>query len=343
MNSPSVMIDATGAVTGVGLNAPSTCAAVRAAVDNFRDTGFKDSHGEWFLGSEVPLIEPWRGVRRLAKMLSMAMRECAENGQFDLGVVPVLLCLSEPERPGRSTDFSARLVEETRNELGLNSSGPAWATLELGRVGGLAAIHRARKMIHRNGVSEVVIAAVDSLLTAPILRLYESVDRLLTSRNSNGFIPGEAASAILLRATKSMEPGLRLLGLGYAKEEATIDAGLPLRGNGLTDAISAAFADSGRTMDDMDFRIVDVSGEHYSFKESALALGRLLRVHKERFPLWHPTDCIGEVGAAIVCVCIAYLVSAYEMGFSPGPHALHHVSNDDGKRAAAVFQYVPSE
>ena len=48
----------------------------------------------------------------------------------------------------------------------------------------------------------------------------------------------------------------------------------PLRADGLKEAIEAAFQDSGLTFDDVHYRLVDVGGEQYGFKEAALALAR---------------------------------------------------------------------
>jgi hypothetical protein len=56
-------------MTGVGLTAEASCAAIRCAIDNFQETRFIASGGEWIIGSEVPLEEPWRGIPRLARLL----------------------------------------------------------------------------------------------------------------------------------------------------------------------------------------------------------------------------------------------------------------------------------
>ena len=53
--SQAVAITAVGMVTGVGLNAPASCAAIRAAIDNFQETRFMDDGGEWIMGCSVPL------------------------------------------------------------------------------------------------------------------------------------------------------------------------------------------------------------------------------------------------------------------------------------------------
>ena len=109
----------------------------------------------------------------------------------------------------------------------------------------------------------------------------------------------------LTDALEASDPRLRetpqLLGLGFGIEPAHVETeDQPLRADGLAAAIRAALTEAGTTLAATDFRIVDVSGEQYGFKEATLALIRLLRVRKAEYDIWHPVDCIGEAGAAIL-------------------------------------------
>ena len=90
-------------------------------------------------------------------------------------------------------------------------------------------------------------------------------------------------------------------------------------------------------MHDLDFRITDLSGEQYYFKEAALALGRILRQHKEEFDIWHPAECIGESGAAAGIAVLAVANAACRNAYCAGPNILTHVANDAGQRAATVL------
>ena len=109
------------------------------------------------------------------------------------------------------------------------------------------------------------------MLTWPTLSHYERNDRLLTAKNSNGFMPGEGAGALLLEAPAGRDE-LLCTGLGFGIEKAHIDSGEPLRADGLSPRFKAALADAAREMHDFDFRITDMSGEQYYFKEASLAL-----------------------------------------------------------------------
>jgi 3-oxoacyl-[acyl-carrier-protein] synthase-1 len=202
------------------------------------------------------------------------------------------------------------------------------------------ALQQARRLLYGENIPRVIIAGVDSLLVGPTLSTYEEQDRLLTSQNSNGFIPGEAAAAVLVGpALATDEAQLLCLGIGSGVERAIEQSGLPLRADGLVQAIRAALAEAGCSLGAMDFRITDVSGGQYSFKEASLALTRILRERKEEFDIWHPADCIGEVGAAIGVVILAVCLAAARKAYVPGNNILCHLASEDGKRVAMVFTY----
>ncbi len=329
-----------GMVSGVGLTAPTSGAAIRCAIDNFEETRFIDSGGEWILGCQVPLEQPWRGRLKLLKMLALAVRECVANvPQLNLKQVPLLLCVAEAERPGRLANLDNSLLTDLQTEIGLSFHEKSQVIAE-GRVGGVAALRQARQLVEAEKLPQVLIVGVDSLLVAASLRAYEEQEKLLTSQNSDGFIPGEAAAAILVgKLLLRAEPQLLCLGLGSAMESAFEGSKLPLRADGLVEAIRGALGEAGYDMGDLDFRITDASGGQYNFKEAALALTRLLRKRKEKFDIWHPADCIGEVGAAIVPVILVVAWFACRKGYVDGPRILCHVGNDEGKRGALVLSY----
>jgi 3-oxoacyl-[acyl-carrier-protein] synthase-1 len=194
-------------------------------------------------------------------------------------------------------------------------------------------------MMQEGRCTRVVVAGADTFLVSATLAAYDEADRLLRPDNSNGFIPGEAAGAVLLGLSQQdLETPLLCCGLGFAREPASWGSGKPLRAEGLVQAIRAALAEAGLALKDCDHRIADVSGEQYRFKEAALAITRLLRDRKVLFSLWHPADCIGEVGAATLPAMLAMLYWGARKDYLPGPIFLGHLGNDDDKRAAFIAQ-----
>jgi 3-oxoacyl-[acyl-carrier-protein] synthase-1 len=331
-------ITGTGMVTGVGLNAPATCAAIRCAIDNFQETRFMDKGGEWIMGCEVPLEQPWRGKTKLIKMAAVAIHEClAGNTRIVPKETPLLLCLSEHERKGRVIEDDNRFFLDLQEELGLEFHEKS-RVIARGHVAVAVALKHARQLLQEANIKHVLIAATDSLLVAPTLAHYEAHERLLTSQNSNGFIPGEAGAALVIEPVNTRPEGqLICRGLGFGIEKAHIDSEEPLRADGLTSAIKESLNDAGCEMGDLDFRITDLSGDQYYFKEASLVLLRLLRSRKNVFDIWHPADCVGEVGSAMGLVMVGILKMACEKNYSKGHRILAHLGNDDGKRSSMVM------
>jgi 3-oxoacyl-[acyl-carrier-protein] synthase-1 len=159
--------------------------------------------------------------------------------------------------------------------------------------------------------------------------------------NSNGVIPGEAAACVLVERSEA-EPKqvcvARVVGLGFAQEKAPILSEDPLLGLGLTEAARSALAEAQLPMHEIDYRLSDVTGESYGFKEQALMLSRLLKVRRECLPIWQCADSIGETGAAAgVCQLVA-AVHAWRKRYAPGKRAICCTSAVPGYRAVAVLQ-----
>ena len=339
MSAMPIAIKRTGLVTAVGFTAPQSCAAFRAKITNPTETRFIDSSGEWIMAHQVALEQPWRGLTKLAKMAAMAIDEVlVDVPKKQLSSLPLLLCVAEPDRPGRMVGLDEQLFPMIQIELGIQFA-PESALVAQGRVSVAVAMQQARTLLAQRKSAHVLVAATDSLLSWPTLSHYEQHDRLLTQRNSNGFIPGEAAGALLLAAPDGRTDELICTGIGFAREPAHIASEEPLRADGLSEAMKAALHDAGCQMHDMDFRITDISGEQYHFKEAALALSRTLRQRKVGFDLWHPAECTGEVGAAAGTAVIADAGAACEKGYTRGLSILAHMSTDAGERAALSLKY----
>jgi 3-oxoacyl-[acyl-carrier-protein] synthase I len=340
---PALAIVGSGMVTGVGFDAPSSCAAIRCAIDNFTETRFVDRAGEWIVGSQVQLEHPWRGLDKLVHMIVPAIRECLVQARgVPPNSIPLLLCVAERDRPGRLDGLEDDLFRRILVQLGTEFHSHS-AIVPLGRVGGAVAMGRASQLLYTEQVPLCLIAGVDSLLVGASLSAFEGRERLLTSKNSNGFIPGEGAAAILVaRPQRSGEPELVCLGMGRGQESATIESDKPLRADGLVEALKNTIANAGRTLGSADYRITDSNGEQYWFKEAALAVTRILRERKENYFIWHAADCIGETGAGAGPAALAVALAAARKGYAPGPGVLCHFGSDDGTRVAMMLAYEGS-
>ncbi|MCD4721615.1 MAG: hypothetical protein K8S13_17395 [Desulfobacula sp.] len=339
----SISICASGMVTGVGLTAPSSCAAIRCGIDNFQETRFMDNSGDRIIGSSVPLDPSWRGGAKLVSLFAPAIRECMnalKNEDFER--IPLLLCIAEKDRPGRAEELDDHLLDEVQDELKTRFHERS-AVISQGRVGGVKAVKMAMDLFYQSQLPYCIVAGADSFLVAGTLTAFEKKDRLLTGNNSDGFIPGEAGAAVILcPGNQKFDEHMDIKGIGFGKEDAFIDSGEPFRAEGLVQAIREASKNSGMTIDDLDYRITDASGEQYGFKEAALAMTRTLRKRKEEFDIRLPSDCVAEVGAAIVPIALGVANAAAKNGYAPGKGVLCHFGNDDGQRAVMFLRFCNS-
>src|SRR5262245_60903257 len=273
MTRPVVL--AAGMVTGVGHSAAATCAAHRAALRNFDETRFMDRGGAWIIGSQVEQGTPTRGRSKLLQMTAPAIREALSAAAGTRSEdIPLLISVAEPQRPARLDGLDESLLADLARQLGVRFHS-ASAVLAGGRVGGARLIEHATQLFDELNCKYCIVAGVDSLLSGPALRAFEDSDRLFTISNSNGFIHGEAAAAVLIgRDSPGSVRCLVCLGIGFGIERATVLSEEPLRADGLVQAVREASGLDSTRLGVVRYRFCDANGEQYAFKEAALVLTR---------------------------------------------------------------------
>ena len=280
---------------------------------------------------KVDLPHWWVGLGKLAELVAPAINECLLAAkQAPPASIPILLGVADKSRPHRFAGLDERLLEEVEFRLNLTHN-PDSHVIARERISGVLAINDAVQIIESGRSSFCVVAGVDSFLQQAVVDAYNAQRRVLTPGNSNGFIPGEAGCAVLL--TTAGDRGrdeLEILGTGIAEEAAPIQSDKPSRAEGLTESVRTALSAAGLAMHDTFYRITDLNGEHYKFKEAAFVEGRLMQKKLvELYDLWHPNEYLGDVGAAIVPCVLGVAFHAGQKGYAPGPRALCHFSNDD--------------
>ncbi len=195
------------------------------------------------------------------------------------------------------------------------------------------ALQAARKILAEGQARHVVICGVDSYLTATAVAHYLAHDRLLVPGNANGFIPGEAAAAVVCGLTGD---GLRLGGLGLAREEAFLynardegGAHLPLRADGMTRAYAQALDEAGVRLSQAGLVMGDFSGEKF-------AMLRLQRERSEVHPIWAIGASLGNIGATVVPLMLGWTLHATRRRYAPPGPVMIEASADDGACGAAV-------
>ena len=330
-----------GLVTPLGYNAPATLAALRAGVSAVATLPWADPGADEPLkGARVPLPHWWFGVGMLADMIAPAIQECLLAADSEPEDIPILLGVSSPSRVGRPAGLDETLLREVHDRLAMPIHAQS-GLIALDQAACAQALLVAHQIISKRQASRVIVAGVDSFLDLPVLASYMERRRLMTATNSNGFFAAEAGCAVLVGPADSPESSrLSILGIGTAREPATIDGTDPLQAQGLTQACQQALQQAGVSMRDVACRLADLSGEHYKFKEAAFVAGRLDTVIREAAQeVWHPIEYLGEIGAAILPCLLAQALHAGRHGYAPGPVTLIHVGSDAGERAAMVVRY----
>lgn len=338
-------VAASGMVTAVGFNARASCAAMRAGVSGVTVVNLWDPEtGEYIKGAKVSLPQWWEGVGKLVDLVAPAIQEClSEASPTPPSEIPIFLGVAPATRPFRFENLETALLEEVEFKLGVTHHQKSKLIPE-GNVAGVVGIEKARALLASGEVSSCIVAGVDSFFQQEVAETYIEQRRVLTPGNSDGFIPGEAGSAILLkRAEYTEKDELLIEGIGFSEETGNILGEQPVKGDGLTQALRTAMNQAGVQFSDADYWLNDQNGEHYKFKEATLAQIRLERMReqprRQRFEVWHPIEYIGEVGAAIVPCLFGFARDAHRMDYAPGPLALLHVGSDEGRRAALVLKW----
>ncbi len=325
---------------------PLNAAAMRCGYDGFHRLQFNQPYSDQAqVGAAID--SALTGLPRLSHMLEEAIKEAITPLPTDLDNIPVLLCLPEKALPNFFNNDSTiqELVNEVCSKLNLDALHPRLLAFWRHRCGFISALMQAQDLIHRQRLEFVLVVGLDSLLYQTLLAYYGGdLDgdgcRLLCDSNTNGFIPGEAATAVLLCNPGKKESEVLILGVGEGEEIAVInDEDHVLKGDGLAHAINNASEDSGIAIHKTAFRVASVSGEDYFFNEATLAQKKTLKQKVSEHRLWHPADSIGEVGAAVGGAMVVMVYYAFVNGYAPGNTALCHISNDNQQRGAFIMQY----
>lgn len=348
----SLQVAGIGMVTSVGIDAGQTCASIRAGINRFRElddyvvlpdeSSFEE--GELLIGARVPFLQDTVNVARTPSLLFAALQDLIEKAAITrrkIAAMRLFVVLPANEAPRASNQATEQSIRERlRVMLGNRDNEPV--LISIGKHGVYQALQQAMLELNQGLHGGVILLVVDSLHDAKVLDKLDRQGRLKSARNLGGFIPGEAAVALLLRKSESNENTgegihVQFSTIGIGTESNTISADFPSSGVGLSEAIRAATqndADAGP----ISWVACDLNGESYRAREWGLTRIRLGKIFAEQIELWHPADCIGDVGVASGGVLLAIAIRALQRGYAPSSRCLIWSSDDQGARAAVVVR-----
>jgi 3-oxoacyl-[acyl-carrier-protein] synthase-1 len=337
----AVHVTCLGLNCSVGLTPQSAAAAMRAAVPGFAEIHYQDNSREPIVGAAVQgLPQDLRGRHRVVELLVRAFERAVDclPAALELDRIPILVCTGEQGRPGARISGIVVAVEA---RLGLKFRRENSGHIARGSVSAFDALHHARKILTEGHADACLIAAADTLLDARTLSWLEDANRLKRPGVSDGIIPGECGSVALVTSEAMTPTSVAVHGLGFGEESATAINDEPLLGKGMAAAAKQALDEAGIAMHEVSFRLSDVSAEAYGFEELALAQSRLMLQPRKCQDVWCPAGFIGDCGAALGIVQLAWAEQSFARGYAPGDVALAHGSAVGGARAAAVISGEP--
>lgn len=337
-----IAVIASGMVTAIGYNSPATCAAIRAGISGIEDIYLMEYKGSpnFLRGAKVALPQWWNGIDKLVDLVCPAIYECLIHiPEQQWSSIPILLGVSLKQTQFLGDYTNGELLEKIEAKLGLQHHVNSHIICE-GQTSGVTALERVPHLLNDDTIPYCIIAGVDSYLHRETVDYYLKQRRILTSKNSNGFYPGEAGTAILVGASSAYPKAtIHIAGIGRAKEKVTISSEEPFHAKGMNEAIKHALTDSGITLDNVACHLTDINGEYYKFNESNLALMRFNRPDNDiNMEIWHPIEYVGEIGAAIVPLLLGLAMNAKQKNDSLGKCLLLHVGNDEEERAALIVK-----
>jgi 3-oxoacyl-[acyl-carrier-protein] synthase-1 len=336
-----------GASTPIGRTAWASAAAARAGICGFFEHPFMiDTIGEPMRVASAPWIDvEVQGMERFSQLLLPAIEEAlaplagASGAPLTVGLT---VALPQP-RPGLPAELPRQLSDAIAARFPQRFS--RIVTYPNGHAAGYLGLDGAFQSLDAGSTQACVVAGVDSYLAPETLEWIEAEDQFHGAgplNNAWGFIPGEAAGALLLSTVPIVEqremPVLgELLSVGLGRETNVIKSESVCIGEGLTTAIRAALSALGPG-ERVDNVYCDLNGETYRADEYGFTTLRVKEWFRSAADFVAPADCWGDVGAAGAPLHGALAVIAGRKGYAKGPLSMIWASSESGERGAAVVR-----
>lgn len=341
-------IAAVGMITPVGFDSEMTAASVKAKINIYQNSMYRNSRLDPTKMALIPkdALPPideeieipnnynqW--AKHLLRIAHAGMNEVIEQFPGE-EVLPFILSCPEghPKVLGSlPEDFMYYLAKQSKAPIDLERC----RMMTSGRSGMIEAIKLAFDFFTKYENEYLLIGGVESFKRSELLAQLEIDKRLLSDIESDGFVPGEAASFILV--TKNKHDALKndngLISIsnpGISAEEGHLYSEEVYQGNGLAQAFQQALA-SNQEKDDTKFLYASLNGESFWAKEMGVALMRNSGKIGADIQIEHPSDCYGDIGAATAGVLMG-LATKSMLSQDDNCSSLIYCSSDRAPRAA---------
>ena len=369
------------AVTGLGLNSPigndvvTACATARAGIarpSELLHMVFDPVSGEMVpvSGHQIEIhTKGFVGLGRLCRLGIPAIHDLINNSHIDASFLkdsPIYLNVSNrfllnwSDQPLDEDGSFPEAIEE--DELGsileedcgdrlvpLLESG---ARLKFGSKprlqfeghdGVIRLVQTAVQELRTGMIERCVVGGIDSYVEQSKLQSFDALRLLLGPEDSHGFIPGEAASFLLLeRVDAARYRNARfqaIIGpIGVADEPQHRFSKSLTTGTALAMAIKRVLDQPVCTGTRIHLVISDLNGDHWRAHEWGNALIKLKEDHELRSAeVLLPAESFGELGAAEAAVAICIGVRAFVRNYAKTKTVLLTASSYNGSKAAMAL------
>ncbi len=339
------MVTRFGAVTSLGENAYEAAMAYRAGNMGLRESALVDPEDQPVTFCSVPTLSPWLlGTERLQSLLEISIDNLlAEAPELAGQRTQVILLLdeglAEPDTEGQVPAEVLGTLARRKIQEAIGQSVP----LEIDATGA-AGFGEATNRI-RTGLSErryefALLLSVHSDYSVPRIRRLSEFQRLYSSDQLDGIIPGEAsvslAFSLASTARTTKVPGTCQL----SPAEMTVESARwdndhsSFEAAGLTVAARKASAHHQPTQRAIGWLQSDVSFEMFRVYELQTVLTRLQKGLGPPQVLDTPCQRLGHLGASAAAWQVVYACEAFRRGFAPAPEVLCLAGSEGGARTA---------
>jgi 3-oxoacyl-[acyl-carrier-protein] synthase-1 len=339
-------IIATSALCSAGRGVEQLWASVRAGLSRIGSSRVMDRNFEPIQMGLVPedALEPElppevdslplpARARRMLRLGVPALRSVLERA----GAPPLRLFLGLPqltldEAPWMR-GFSLYLAKAAGTALDL----PGCRVVPAGRAAALVALELAVSALEQDPSRPVVVGGIDTYLDLRLLASLEAEGRILGPRVSDGFIPGEGASFLVLAHSSAGtgEGAIIVAATASAQDPGHRSGSAPARGEGLATALELL---RSRLPDPspVGTTFAGLNGESFDAKQWGVARLRHADFFAPDAGVSHPADCFADTGAATGALLLALGARAIARGERRGP-ALIWAASDGETRACALL------
>lgn len=336
-----------GTRTPLGFNAAATAAAVRGGVSAvgvhpfFIDKVGRPISMACDAGLAVGLAAGRDITHRMKTMLLAAIDEAFWNARLNWKGISIPCWIGFPEpRPGLLPDAVLSVSSSVATELGIGHQ--QIFLLQKGHNSGLMAMQNAATQISSGEMDICLVAGVDSYHSRMTLDWLDALGVLSSSKNRNGFAPGEAASACLL-ASRLAVNRYRLPVLASITAAATGTEPHPIRGEevcigeGLSAVLKDIITSLRRRHQVITATYCDLNGERYRNEEFVYTLLRTQEGFIDAHDYECPADCWGDVGAASGLLFASLAIASKQRGYAKGLFPVLWAGSESGHRTAVLL------